>query len=87
VGHADRSQTEVLVADGRDPFHDVLRESASDADIVLMGMRSPGPRRTTPTTTGRLQERTRGASHGRSSSSAAEEITFRDVLFREPPQE
>ncbi|MEJ2539221.1 MAG: Na-K-Cl cotransporter [Gemmatimonadota bacterium] len=71
---------EVLVAQGR-PFHDILAESASDADLVLMGMRRPeGPARYSAYYR-ELQSRTQGLPTT-VFVLAGEEITFRDVLFR-----
>jgi hypothetical protein len=77
--------TEVLVAKGR-PFHDILTESASDADLVLMGMRRPEEPGGYADYYRALQERTEGLPTTLFVL-AGEEITFRDVLFRGSQQE
>ena len=78
-------ETDVLVSHGR-PFHDILVESASDADVVLMGMRRPEAPGSYAEYYRELQLRTQGLPTT-VFVLAGEEITFRDVLFRGHPQE
>jgi amino acid transporter/CheY-like chemotaxis protein len=71
----------VLVAEGR-PFHDILHESSQDADLVIMGMRPPDGDGYEAYYQN-LQEKTRDLPMTLFVL-AAEEVAFRDVLFREP---
>ena len=78
-------ETQVVTSGGR-PFHDILVESASDADLVLMGMRRPEEPGGYADYYRDLQLRTEGLPTT-VFVLAGEEITFRDVLFRGPSQE
>jgi amino acid transporter len=73
---------QVLVANDR-PFRDILRESSTGADLVLMGMRAPTGDERYVEYYQQLQEQTRGLPMTLFVL-AAEEVAFRDVLFREP---
>jgi len=72
---------EVLVAGGR-PFHDILRHSSADADLVVMGMRPPDGDGYLEYYQA-LQDGTAGLPMTLFVL-AAEEVAFRDVLLREP---
>ncbi|MDH5590333.1 MAG: Na-K-Cl cotransporter, partial [Gemmatimonadota bacterium] len=71
---------DVLVADGR-PFHELLHESSQGADLILMGMASPEGRDFSAYLR-ELNEQTRGLPTT-VFVLAAEDVAFRDVLFRE----
>ncbi|UCC24670.1 MAG: hypothetical protein JSU98_13180 [Gemmatimonadales bacterium] len=73
---------QVLVSGGR-PFQEILRESSTGADLVLMGMRAPTGDERYVEYYQRLQRETRGLPMTLFVL-AAEEVAFRDVLFREP---
>ena len=76
---------EVVVAGGRS-FYEILGTSSQDADLVLMGMRQPADDARYSAYYEDLQRRTRGLPTTLFVL-AGEEITFRDVLFREPAEE
>lgn len=71
---------DILVADGR-PFLEIVEESSRGADLVLMGMATPEDRDFAAYYTD-LQERTRNLPCT-VFVLAAEDIAFREVLFRE----
>ena len=75
-------QPEVLVSNGR-PFLEMLQASSRDADLVLMGLRAP----TDDFDYVEYYEGIMRQTDGLPSTMfvlAAEEVAFRDVLFREP---
>jgi hypothetical protein len=69
----------VLAANGR-PFFEILHESSKDADLVFMGIASPGPGEFEGYYS-QLNERTEGLP-STIFVLAAEEIAFREVLLR-----
>ncbi len=75
-------QPEVLVSDGRSPLK-MLEASSRDADLILMGLRAP----TDDFDYVEYYEGIMRQTDGLPSTMfvlAAEEVAFRDVLFREP---
>ena len=80
---AERTRTgaepHVLAANGR-PFFEILHESSRDADLVFMGIASPGPGEFEAYYT-QLSQRTEGLP-STIFVLAAEEIAFREVLLR-----
>ena len=75
-------EPEVLVSDGR-PVLDQLQDASRDADLVLMGLRAPEEGLDYVAYYEELMARTEGMPTTLFVL-AAEEVAFRDVLFREP---
>ena len=74
------AELEVIVAEGRE-FAQILRDSSSDADLVLLGMRAPEP----GVDYSAYLERMDQLAQGLPSTAfvlAAEEIAFREILER-----
>ena len=75
-------QPEVLVSDGRPPL-EMLEASSRDADLVLMGLRAPADDFDYVEYYEGIMRQTDGLP-STMFVLAAEEVAFRDVLFREP---